>query len=158
MFLRVFIIFITILFCTSCDKFWYTKNNDSYPLDTIVDFSSVDTSPSFKICDSIFDKTKKSDCFRNSIHQKIGEQLQRSHFVVKESIDEIIFVDLIINSQGNFMLDHIQSSKSIQKKLPQLDSLLKSSIGKLPKIYPANKRGIPVTTKYRLPISIQLKE
>jgi hypothetical protein len=55
-------------------------------------------------------------------------------------------------------LDHIESSKSIRKILPKLDSLLKSSIGKLPKIFPANKRGIPVTSKYRLPISIQLKE
>ena len=39
-----------------------------------------------------------------------------------------------------------------------LDSLLQQSVTKLPTIYPAIKRGIPVTTAYKLPIRILLKE
>ena len=145
-----------VLFITSCDKFSFSKNKNIQDLDTIVDFSSVDTFPSFKPCDSIIDKTKKTDCFRTTIHQKIGAELLQHTFIIKDSIDEIIYVDLIINSEGIFTLHAIQSSNNIKKVLPQLDGLLRESVGKLPKIYAANKRGIPVSVKYSLPIRIKL--
>ena len=63
---------------------------------------------------------------------------------------------MIINSEGIFTLDAIQSSNNIKKVLPHLDSLLRESVAKLPKIHAANKRGIPVTIKYSLPIRIKL--
>jgi hypothetical protein len=158
MFLRVFFFLMILMFFTSCDKLSFTKDSSTKTLDTIVDFSSVDTFPSFKGCDAIIDKQQKMDCFRATIHQKIGEELQQHHLSVKDSIDEIVYVNLIINAEGLFVLDAIQSSNKIKKELPLLDSLLKVSVENLPKIHPANKRGIPVTTKYRLPIRIQLKE
>ncbi|WP_254713097.1 hypothetical protein [Polaribacter sp. HaHaR_3_91] len=147
-----------LVFITSCDLFCPPKDKNTSDLDTIVDFSSVDTFPSFKTCDAIIDKQEKMDCFRTTIHQKIGAELQQHSFAVKDSINEIVYVDVIINSEGIFRLDTIQASENLKKELPELDSLLKASVEKLPKIYPANKRGIPVTTKYRLPIRIQLKE
>ena len=158
MFFRVFSFLIFTAFCTSCDKLSFNKNEHIQALDTIVDFSSVDVSPSFKLCDSIIDKTKKTACFRVAIHQKIGEQLQQYSFTLKDAISETIFVNLLINSNGTISLDEIQSSKNIKLQLPELDSLLKVSVQKLPSIYPAIKRGIPVTTKYKLPIRIHLKE
>lgn len=63
MFLRGFSLLLMVLFITSCDKFSFSKNKNIQDLDTIVDFSSVDTFPSFKPCDSIIDKTKKNGLF-----------------------------------------------------------------------------------------------
>ena len=157
--MRVFSFLLLVIFCTSCNKLSVlNKTKPIKALDTIVDFSSVDTSPSFKICDSIIEKTKKTTCFRTTIHKKISDELLQHKLTIKDSISEIVFVDLIISSKGKFVLDEIQSPENIKKELPQLDSLLKGSVAKLPVIYPAIKRGIPVTTKYRLPIRIQLKE
>ena len=127
-------------------------------LDTIVNFSSVDTSPSFKVCDSIIDKQKKTNCFRTTIHQKIGAELQKYQFVIRDSISEIVYVDLLINSKGKIILEAMDSSEEIKIKLPKLDSVLRISIDKIPNVYAAIKRGIPVTTKYRLPIKIQIKQ
>ncbi|ARV06461.1 hypothetical protein BTO04_07005 [Polaribacter sp. SA4-10] len=158
MFFRVFSFLIFIAFCTSCDKLSFNKNENTQVLDTIVDFSSVDVSPSFKLCDSIIDKTKKTACFRVAIHQKIGEELQQYSFTIKDAISETVFVHLLINSNGTISLEEVQSSENIKIQLPELDSLLKVSVLKLPSIYPAIKRGIPVTTKYKLPIRIHLKE
>jgi len=127
-------------------------------LDTIVNFSSVDTSPSFKVCDSIIDKQKKTNCFRTTIHQKIGAELQKHQFVIRDSISEIVYVDLLINSKGKIILEAMDSSEEIKIKLPKLDSVLRISVDKIPNVYAAIKRGIPVTTKYRLPIKIQIKQ
>tara|TARA_B110000503_G_C7134541_1_gene408251 strand:+ start:960 stop:1433 length:474 start_codon:yes stop_codon:yes gene_type:complete len=157
MFLRFFTFLLVIVFCTSCDKLSFTKNKDLQVLDTVVDFTSVDFSPSFKVCDSLIDKTKKAACFRNTIHKKIGAELQKHSLTIKDSIDEVVFVDILINSKGEVVFQEIISTENLKQQLPQLDSLLQQSVQKLTNIYPAIKRGIPVTTKYRLPIRILLK-
>jgi len=159
MYLRIYSFLLLIFLCTSCNKFSLNKSKlHNQSLDTIVNFTSVDTYPSFKECDSIIDKTSKTDCFRTTIHQKIGAELSQFSFLVKDTISETITVNVIINSKGKIILDGIQSSENITTTFSTLDSILKVSIQNLPTIYPAIKRGIPVTTKYSLPIRIQLKE
>jgi hypothetical protein len=158
MFLRIFSLLLLFLFITSCDNFSYSKNKNLQVVDTIVDFTSVDFSPSFKVCDSLIDKHQKSDCFRTNIHQKIGAELQNHQFIIRDSISEIVYVDLLITSKGKIVLEATESSEEIKNQLPELDSVLRISIDKIPNVYAAIKRGIPVTTKYRLPIKIQIKQ
>jgi hypothetical protein len=158
MFLRFFTFLIVVIFCTSCDKLSFTKNKDLHVLDTIVDFTSVDFSPSFKPCDSLIDKIKKAACFRNTIHKKIGAELQKHSLTIKDSIDEVVFLDILITKKGAVIFQEITSTENLKQQLPQLDNLLRQSVQKLPYIYPAIKRGIPVTTMYRLPVRILLKD
>ncbi len=156
--MRVLTLFVGLLLFTSCDKLPFSKKVTLQAVDTIVDFTSVDTYPSFKICDSIINKKEQQDCFRTTIHKKIGEELQKHQLTSKDSIDETIFVDLIISNKGTIVFKEIHSSNEIKNQLPILDSLLQQSVTKLPTIYPAIKRGIPVTTAYKLPIRILLQE
>ena len=158
MFFRVFLLLLGLFLCFSCDRFSFTKRNPMQALDTVVDFSLVDTFPSFKNCDSIFDTTQKSDCFRKTIHLKIGKELEKYSFTIKDSLSETVFVNLRISSKGKVFLEEVQSSEYCRMQLPELDSLLLLSIQNLPTMFPAIKRGIPVTTRYQLPIVIQLKE
>jgi hypothetical protein len=155
--LRGFSFLIVLIFFTSCDKFSGTKNNNLQKLDTILDRTSVDFSPSFKVCDSLIDKAEKENCFRNTIHQEIGAELQKYTLISKSAINETIYVALIINAGGEIILKKVQSSEMIKNQLPVLDSLIRVAIEKLPNIHPAIKRGIPVTSKYHLPIRIQLR-
>jgi hypothetical protein len=158
MFLRIFSLFLLFLLITSCDNFSFSKNKNLQAVDTIVDYTSVDFSPSFKVCDSLIDKHQKSNCFRTTIHQKIGAELQKHQFIIRDSISEIVYVDLLITSKGKIVLEAMESSEEIKNQLPKLDSVLRISVDKIPNVYAAIKRGIPVTTKYRLPIKIQIKQ
>lgn len=155
--MRVFTFLIMLVFITSCDKIALTSDSNIQNLDTIVDFTSVDTYPSFKNCDSIIEKTKKQNCFRTTIHTKIGEELQKHIFIIEDSINETVLVDLLIDKNGVVNYQSLQASNSLKKELPKFDSLVEASVNKLSKVYPAIKRGIPVTTRYQLPIKIQLK-
>ena len=103
MLLRVFSFLLILFLITSCDKFSYSKNKNLQVVDTIVDFTSVDFSPSFKVCDSLIDKHQKSNCFRTTIHQKIGAELQKHQFIIRDSISEIVYVDLLITSNGKIV-------------------------------------------------------
>jgi len=158
MLLRFFSFLVLIVFITSCDKLSFSKKNNKQAIDTVVDYSSVDKYPSFKLCDSIIDKEKKADCFRTTIHQKIGEKLLDYKLTAKDSINEVVIVNLRINAKGEFQLEAVEWSENIKNQIPKLDSLLRETILNLPNVVPANKRGIPVATQYRLPIQISLKE
>ena len=122
-----------------------------------VDFTSVDVSPSFKVCDSLIDKDKKSSCFRTTIRQEISSSLANQSIQVAQSIDETIEVAITIQSNKEIKLTSIKSSDSLLVILSSLKDILKKSVEELPTIYPAIKRGIPVTTVYKLPIRIAVK-
>lgn len=155
---RIFSFLVLLLFCTSCNYFSFRKERIEIPIDSIVDFSSVDVFPSFKVCDSLMEVTEKESCFRNTIHQKIGEELAKHTIKVKNAIDETVMVKLQISEKGKIHFIKTESTVNIQKALPQLDSILQLSIANFSNIYPAIKRGIPITTEYSLPIRIKLED
>lgn len=156
--MRIFSFLLVLMILTSCDKIPFSKKENIQLIDTIVDFTSVDTFPSFKECDSIIDNNKKAACFRVTIHKKIGEELQNQKLSIKNSIDETILVDLLINAEGKISFEALQASEKIQQELPELDSLLRVSVDNLPTVFPAIKKRYKVATKYQLPIRIYLKE
>ena len=102
MIFRAFSFLIILFLCASCDKFSFTKRHQTQAIDTIVDFSLVDTFPSFKNCDSIFDATQKADCFRKTIHFKIGKELQQYSFKIKDSISSKFPFEIVLNKSCVF--------------------------------------------------------
>lgn len=148
---------VLLMFCISCDTFFTKKKLSSKDLDSIINFSKVDVSPSFSECDSLLDNAK-TDCFRNTIRSKIANELTKHKIKIKNSVDETIQVHLLISTKGKVSLQKISASKTIESEIPNLDSLLKITVEKLPKLTPANKRGIPVNTQYQLPIRVKLSE
>lgn len=122
-----------------------------------LDYSSVDVSPSFRVCDSLIEKDKKDTCFRTTLRQEIFSSLAKQSIQVPQSIDETIEVAITIQSDKEVKLTSIKSSDSLMAIVPSLKAILKKSVEELPAVYPAIKRGIPVTTVYKLPIRIAVK-
>ena len=150
---RYLFFFFTLIICTSCDYFANKNKREAQVIDTIVDFTRVDVSPSFNKCKNLLDAAK-TNCFRNEIQKRIANSLKRHYFVTEDSINEVVLIDVSINNKGKFRLLNILSTDEIKSQLPSLDSLLKKSIKDLPRISPAIKRGIPVATQYQLPVRI----
>ncbi|WP_093669465.1 hypothetical protein [Tenacibaculum sp. MAR_2009_124] len=120
-----------------------------------LDFTCVDTYPMFESCKN-FEEPEKRTCFKEEIRKRIATSLTEIDFTVEDEIEETIIVHLMIYKTGKIKLKTIQSSEEIHDILPSLDSLLRVSVKKLPKIQPAMKKGFLVTTKYKLPIKISL--
>ena len=148
---RKYFILLVVLLCFSCEK---NKNEDK--LDMNIDYSSVDSSPSFKVCDSIIDKAKKTICFRTTIREEISKSLAKYSIKVKKPVDETIVVTITIQSNKQVKLSKLEASDSLLLEISDLKEMIEKSIDELPEIYPAIKRSIPVTTEYKLPIRIKL--
>lgn len=152
--------FLIGIFCvfllSSCDFFIKKNENLNKQLDTIIDFTSVDFAPSFKICDSIIEKTLKNDCFISTLHQKLGEALQVHQLQLNDTVVHQVTAHILVDATGKISLDSLINSSldSIQSK--KIDSIFKMGVASLPQVFPATKRGIPVKTKYVLPIKINV--
>ncbi len=153
--LVAFLLFITV--CISCKYISGSKDHIISPEDIIVDFSTVDVSPSFKECEQLTG-IARNHCFRVTIRKKFTKNLNRYKISSNLSINEMLTIVLIINQNGKMSIQEIQSSELIENNLTDLPYILDTIISNMPELLPATKRGIPVTTQYKLPVKIKTKE
>lgn len=151
---------ILVFLCVSCEFF----NGSVVKEETIVarekeniDLETVDQFPSFAICDHLAKEELKA-CFFEAVSNHIYDRLETSDLLVTRTIHDTIYVDLQVDKEGVIVAEAFHKSDIVSKELPQLDSLITESIKSLPKASPANKRGIPVATKFKLPIIINVTE
>lgn len=152
--MRHFFLFLLLFFCASCSYFSTNNDSDVQPKDSVIDFTKVDVSPSFKACDKLTGEAK-TKCFRENMHQQLTKNLNEYQFETKKVISEEIEVVLKINKNGKVILKNIKASSFLKEEIPDLIPLLKKTINSLSVLRPATKRGIPVNTEYKLPIKIQ---
>jgi len=144
------------VFCTACDYTSATKTNKPKDIEAIVDFSKVDASPYFKVCEELLDEAK-TICFRTHIKKYFTKKLQKLALTSDKLIDEKISVMLIINKEGKVRLKELELTPVVSDNFPTIEASIQKIITELPVLYPAIKRGIPVTTEYKLPINITVK-
>lgn len=124
-------------------------------IDTIIDYNSIDTFPLFPKCDSIPSIDKQKICTQIKLSQHIYASIASHQIMTSKPINDTIYVQLRIDNTGKSMLSNIRSSDFIKTEVPNMDSLIKSGIEKLPLLKPAIKRGMPVTTEFTLPIVLK---
>ncbi len=151
---RFFLLLITLVLITSCDTFF--KKDNTYEQE-IIDFTTVDTSPSFEACKELFDVDKTS-CFRSTIQRILTKSLQEYSLTSEVQLDETVMLTLLINTQGNIKVTAIEKRKELDIRVPDLTTAIENSVANLPVIFPATKRGIPVQVQYKLPITLKTKE
>lgn len=132
-----------------------SEDDKNHNLNTVIDYTQVDVSPTFKNCKNLSIR-ENGACFSEEIHKRMQASLITYNFVTEQTINETVLIDLLIDNKGNFRLKKITASIAIKNQLPKLDSVLRSAIKKLPRITPAFKRGIPVTTQYQLPLKVEV--
>lgn len=153
--MRFLVLFFVVLLLQSCSYFSSSNKEDKVLLDANIDFSDVDRYPTFENCTEFIEKTEKEFCFRETIYQQVGQALDKFQLKSNDSIKETIVVKLKIDSKGVFSIHSMISSPNLKVMFPQFDSIIYKSIETLPKVFPAIKRGIPVTTLYELPIHLK---
>jgi hypothetical protein len=155
---RFFILCSLFYFCISCE--FVSKKNainrSAQVIDTMIDVKRVDVFPSFKTCDTLLAVPLKNSCFTKELHKHLTASLLLHTFTVSKSIDEVVRIQLKIDNQGRCELMQIISSKKVQKMLPELDNVIRESVERLPTLFPALKRGIPVTSIYEIPIVVKI--
>lgn len=159
MYLKIIILAFLVFSFSSCE-FLQKKlgvNIQDLELDTIVNIHAIDVYPAFAICDSVLDNDQKKRCFKSNLYKHFSAILLEHTFSSTKSIHETVNVKVRIDNEGVSHLVGIDSVSLVREEIPILDSLIAVSVKNLPKLIPAKKRGIDVSTEYVIPIRIDIE-
>lgn len=120
-----------------------------------LNWREVDEYPAFENCREQTELTAARNCFEAKVTQTIYSVLAAQQPVVTESINDTLFIYLEITKNGTPKIDSVKIDTTITNQLPKIEEWLKQSIDSLPKIYPASKRGIPVSTVFKMPVVVK---
>lgn len=156
--LLLFLLFPMLL---GCNNFETKKISSEEVLDQekkALNWKEVDEYPAFENCKNITEVEKARDCFETTVANSVYAYLSSKEPIVTETIDDTVFVHLQISKTGIPQINSVEIDTVVTHQLPDLKLWLEQSIDSLPKIYPASKRGIPVSSVYKIPIVIQAEE
>jgi len=147
---------------TSC-QFFETEKIES---DTIykeelktIDWRKVDQYPVFAECDSIEDKTIQKSCFESALASHLCKTISDKHIVALKSIyGDTVQINFLVSKSGELSIEQMRMDSLVEKEFPKLQEWLSQSIDSITLIAPAYKRGIPVATKFTLPVVFRTKE
>ena len=153
--------FAILYLITSCNYFENKKVNSEDLLKEQLqtfNWNAVDTYPTFTSCDSIIEKEASKICFQNVLLNSVNNFLEAQKLVVFEDINDTITLNIEIDKQGLLSVKSIDLKAKTALQIPKIDSLLRASLTKLPKIYPAIKQAQQVTTEFQLPVIVKIKD
>ncbi len=123
-----------------------------------IDWNDVDNYPLFDNCDETAIKVAQKSCFEQRILAHLSHDLQVFKWESESDIDDVIFLDFMVDSTGDVAIIDIQNKEILGEQMEQFSNKIGESLKRLPHVEPALKRGIPVRAKFRIPIFINSKE
>lgn len=121
-----------------------------------LNWKEVDEYPAFEECQQETELVAARNCFETAVAKNVYAYLEQQQPVVSKSIDDTIYIYLEVTKTGKPEIDSISAIDStVTNQLPKIENWLRESIDSLPKIFPASKRGIPVSTAFKMPIVIK---
>ncbi|HET8838371.1 MAG TPA: hypothetical protein VFM82_05175 [Flavobacteriaceae bacterium] len=148
--------FLLILF-VGCKDFETKKISSEEVLNEQLshfNWNSVDVYPSFAECQELMEKPDLKKCFERILVENIHKELAKHQIIAEDSIRETATLYLLISAEGEPKIDSLLLSEKLRAEVPELKNWLENSIQSLPTIFPARTRGIPVATKFILPIQV----
>ena len=144
--------------CFSCQYFEKKVPNEKELLEKQlkeINWNEVDEYPTVADCEKLTDETQRKQCFfeflTTTIQQKLAVDTLSTLFPKLDTIE--VKVTVFPNSTMEFEPQFPKDS--VAYDTIKIDSILRIRLVNFPKVNPAIKRGIPVKTKFVLPVIIK---
>jgi hypothetical protein len=122
-----------------------------------INWKEVDEFPSFVDCDKLDNKSKRQLCFFEYLTQLIQQKLSSDTLSILYPELDTIEVLVTIFPDAKMKFEPQFSKDSVTYDTNKIDSILQARLVNFPKVNPAIKRGIPVKTKFILPVIIKVE-
>jgi len=158
--MKRFLTFFLLAIVSSCSLFESKQKRTQQLVDEElgqIDWNSIDSYPFFFTCDENVSKEAQKACFEETLTTHFQNTLNEFEFTLTDKKSETVTVLFIIDTLGQIKVIDINKDVAVLKQMPEFDGVITQSLKNLPKLAPALKRGIPVNTKYRIPIQLNTK-
>ena len=155
-----FLLAISIL-ASSCQFFETEKiSSETFYDEEIktIDWKDVDQYPVFKSCETFSEKNEQKSCFENTLSSYLFEAVTNNKDVSIRSLHDTMYVKFSVSEKGKLSIKNIEMDSLTRAELPRLEEKIQHKIESITLTAPAYKRGIPVKTKFTLPIVLQTEE
>ena len=117
-----------------------------------IDWNEVDELPLLEPCKIFKSKGLKQECFFNIMNDSIyNKLLRKSSFYLFTKIDTVkLLVTISADSKISFKTKFPSTASEFEKR--KVDSIIQMKLVNFPPIYPATKRGIPVASRFEIPV------
>ena len=122
-----------------------------------IDWNAIDSYPLFLDCDETASKETQRQCFEQTLTTHFESTLNEFEFIIDSDSNPVVFVTFVIDTEGRINVIEIDKDAAILEQMPEFDGIVSQSLKNIPAIAPALKRGIPVSTKFRIPIQLNTK-
>lgn len=154
-----YILLLVIVFTASSCQFFETQkiSSDTFYEEEIktIDWSEVDTYPQFISCTGFTEKEATKQCFINTLNNEILAFISPQKLISRQEINTKIVLHINVSETGKLGLETIAMDSIITKQFPGLKSTFQKVFDSIPPSLPALKRGIPVKTKFSLPVILK---
>lgn len=117
-----------------------------------INFNEVDRYPLFNDCDEMMDKEAQLECFKTTLLSHYTATLEEFEFEFAADVSITVYVDFLVDNQGQISVLEVERNEDIDNQIPEFRSIVTQSLKGLPPLLPALKRGVPVSSKFRIPI------
>jgi len=151
---KVFFLFVVVFLFNSCQLIKEPPVfEDLYEQEIKgIDWNDVDELPLLEPCKIFKSKGLKQECFFNIMNDSIyNKLLRKSSFYLFTKIDTVkLLVTISADSKISFKTKFPSTASEFEKR--KVDSIIQTKLVNFPPIYPATKRGIPVASRFEIPV------
>ena len=126
-----------------------SKRKKSNEKEIEITFASIEDVPLFPGCETVR-KSKRRDCFQDKMNRHITQNFRYPEFAQKNGIQGRVFIQFIIEKDGNISGIRSRGSHSI------LEREANRIISLLPKMTPGTQRGRPIKVPFSTSITFKL--
>ena len=120
-----------------------------------INFNEVDRYPLFSDCDEMMDKETQLECFKTTLLSHYTAILKEFEFEFVTDVSAAVYVDFLVDHNGEISVLEVERNEDIEDQIPEFQSIITQSLKGLPPLLPALKRGVPVSSKFRIPILLK---
>ncbi len=157
--MRITLIFICFFLLNSCEFDFQIDRKisvEEFINEELKSFNwnEVDMYPVFENCLELNNISQKNKCFVETITNNFTANLKKNNLVLNRTLVDTVNMVLMVDKSGLISIKTINISEKNLKYKEVINSSFNNTISKLPKLYPAIKRGQQVDVIFTLPIII----
>lgn len=151
---------VVFIFLSSCQLFEKQVPDEDALLQKRlkeINWKEVSSYPSIAECNAILDKELKKECFFEQMARLVQEKLDIDTIAMLYPEVDTIQVKVTVFSDATLKFEPEMPQDSVSYNKTRIDSILKARLVDFPKVEPAQKEGVPVTTQFILPVILDVK-
>jgi hypothetical protein len=121
-----------------------------------IDWEVVDQFPLFNNCDETATKTQQKTCFEGLIKAELAQLIQEMNAIDSLSFSGNFTLSILVDTKGSISIEDPRSPPFELSIYEYFKSKLHGKFAALPPLAPALKQGIPVATRFQIPVEIHL--